>query len=259
MAPGRPIDDSAHDPQYVHSLNTFSETDTGVAAHVIQRTYAWDTFASGSQAPNDSGSVAILDGGLPHPFARRSRLADHATASILLTSFRSQNVPPPMSAFQLSLPVAANALRDQSTLPVHVTFTAGSDVLVSLWETGSVKVTDLRTRLGPGKGPVMSPIEVWSGLVFTNPSAARSYRQIAATRSTTHSGLTLVALGGDGSSDTTDFVSVTAFDEGKIEDQFDISMPHRNGRLIPSERGAFWQAPDGAILSSTVTSSVFNT
>ena len=34
----------------------------GRTAEIIQRTYAWDTFASPSKPPVDSGTVAVVDG-----------------------------------------------------------------------------------------------------------------------------------------------------------------------------------------------------
>lgn len=77
--------------------------------------------------------------------------------SILLTPFRSQNVPPPMSSFTLVLPSVR--------APVHASFSTTSDTVALLWESGLVQVWHLRTRLGPGPGKIMNPVKLGTGSV----------------------------------------------------------------------------------------------
>lgn len=60
---------------------------------------------------------------------------------ILITPFRSQNVPPPMSSYQLELP----------SPPVHIAFTPNKDELTALLSNGTRIVWDLHTKV-PKKG-----------------------------------------------------------------------------------------------------------
>ncbi|KAF7791354.1 hypothetical protein EIP86_002368 [Pleurotus ostreatoroseus] len=210
---------------------------------LIRRSYVWDTFASSSHPPNDSATVAVLDG-----------------ASILLTPFRSQNVPPPMSSTQLALnPVSANAPANQSRTPIHISFTAEKDILVALWETGHLKLTDLHTRLGPGRGKVMSPEELWAGFATDGHGVYRSYRQAFAISNPSEIDvLKLFALASDNSGNARDVVSVSVLHCWNVQGRFDVELPQTNGRLIPSDRGLWWQAPDGEILSCALLASSFD-
>ncbi|WOO84954.1 Elongator complex protein 1 [Vanrija pseudolonga] len=88
--------------------------------HVQVRTFVWDTYASRLPMPIDTGSVAVVDG-----------------KRLLVTPFRTQNVPPPMSSFQLSLP----------SQPVHVSVSPSDDSLAVLYASGLVQVWDLNVRL----------------------------------------------------------------------------------------------------------------
>ena len=54
-----------------------------------------------------------------------------------MTPFRSQNVPPPMSAYQISLPA----------VPVHVALSPSQDSLVALFADGAYTVFKLNTRI----------------------------------------------------------------------------------------------------------------
>ncbi|GAA6031547.1 hypothetical protein JCM8097_006514 [Rhodosporidiobolus ruineniae] len=63
---------------------------------------AWDTFASTRRAPEDDGTVAVVDG-----------------AGLKLTPFRVLNVPPPMAGLVLCLPSAFDGREEP---PVHVAF-----------------------------------------------------------------------------------------------------------------------------------------
>ncbi|KAK7691913.1 hypothetical protein QCA50_005318 [Cerrena zonata] len=97
-------------------------------SQIVERLYTWETFASISKPPQDSGSVAVLDG-----------------ASILLTPFRSQNVPPPMSAHQLPVTKPTTLDSHCPSIPIHISFSPKNDTLVSLWETGYTEVWSEQT------------------------------------------------------------------------------------------------------------------
>ncbi|WWD21132.1 hypothetical protein CI109_105613 [Kwoniella shandongensis] len=84
------------------------------------RTSVWDTYAARLPMPHDTASVAVVDG-----------------QRLLVTPFRTQNTPPPMSSYQLSLP----------STPVHVSLSHIEDSAAILFSDGLVQVWDLNTRL----------------------------------------------------------------------------------------------------------------
>ncbi|KAI0697397.1 IkappaB kinase complex IKAP component [Cerioporus squamosus] len=194
-------------------------------SEVIQRTYAWDTLASPSRPPVDSGSVAVVDG-----------------TSLLLTPFRTQNVPPPMSSHTLALQVpnvSLPSLLRRSPTPIHAAFASHSDVLAALWEPGIVEVFDLKTRLGPGRGKVLDPASIWSGVL--EGAGSRSYRQaVFDQHDSPEGGMRLAILGTDSSGDAKDVVCVLDI-QGQESKQTVVSLPVRNGRLVAG-RGVFWQS-----------------
>lgn len=93
---------------------------TDVPDNVQVRSFAWDTYASHLPMPNDTGTVAVVDG-----------------KRLLVTPFRTQNLPPPMSSYQIALPEQA----------VHVSMSPTEDAFAVLFASGLVQVWDLGTRL----------------------------------------------------------------------------------------------------------------
>lgn len=67
--------------------------------------------------------------------------SDSNADKLLVTPFRSQNVPPPMSAYTISLPA----------VPVHVSVSSDEDALAVVFGDGRIQVWDLNTRI-PDKG-----------------------------------------------------------------------------------------------------------
>ncbi|WVR09089.1 hypothetical protein IAU60_006151 [Kwoniella sp. DSM 27419] len=93
--------------------------------HFLQaRTFVWDTYTASLPMPQDTASVAVVDG-----------------QRLLITPFRTQNTPPPMSSYQIALP----------SVPVHVSMSDVDDSLAVLLSDGSVQVWDLNTRLPDSK------------------------------------------------------------------------------------------------------------
>ncbi|RPD57919.1 IkappaB kinase complex IKAP component [Lentinus tigrinus ALCF2SS1-6] len=199
-------------------------------SQVIQRAYAWDTLASPSKPPMDSGSVAVIDG-----------------TNLLLTPFRTQNVPPPMSSHTLSLKlpdVSLPPMPRRSPTPIHAAFASRSDLFAALWEPGIVEIFDLKTRLGPGRGKVIDPATLWSGVL--EGTGSRSYRQVVFDQSDgSQEAIRLIILGTDTSGDANDVVCVLDIlgDESK---QTVVPLPARNGRLIAGQ-GVLWQSPDAQV------------
>lgn len=109
--------------------------------------YNWDTHTARLAVPNDTSTVAVIDGGelFPPPggqILQRWR-ADERTDKVLITPFRTQNTPPPMASYTLTLPAPAR----------HLSLSHSTDQLAVLLSDadGTVQVYDLRTRL-PVKG-----------------------------------------------------------------------------------------------------------
>ncbi|ORX39112.1 IKI3 family-domain-containing protein [Kockovaella imperatae] len=100
------------------------------------RTFVWDTYASHLPAPRDTAAVAVVDGD-----------------RLLVTPFRTQNTPPPMSSYQLSV----------TCTPVHVAFSPEEDALVTLHADGTVQRWDLKNRLPDTKqkgGKAADPVQI---------------------------------------------------------------------------------------------------
>lgn len=70
------------------------------------------------------------------------RLADEIPESLLVTPFRTQNTPPPMSSYTISLP----------SVPVHVSMSSYTDSLAILYRGGYVQIWDLNTKVPDKKG-----------------------------------------------------------------------------------------------------------
>ncbi|KLT46470.1 IkappaB kinase complex, IKAP component [Cutaneotrichosporon oleaginosum] len=88
--------------------------------HVQVRSFVWDTYTARLSMPEDTATVAVVDGD-----------------RLLITPFRTQNTPPPMSSYTLSLP----------TQVVHVSMSPSEDALAVLMTSGVVQVWDLATSL----------------------------------------------------------------------------------------------------------------
>lgn len=167
-------------------------------------------------------------------------------ANLLLTPFRTQNVPPPMSAYQLSVQSVAIP-PSSSRIPVHVSFAGDADIITILWESGHVETHLLNTRLGPGRGKVMQPVLLRS---FDIPAdLGLSVRQVCYLDASKSLLLGTRELGSDL------LIIADAADEKNIT--FDlVSLPSRNGHLIPTDPGVAWQSLAGEIFSSTSLSTL---
>ncbi|KIY69796.1 IkappaB kinase complex, IKAP component [Cylindrobasidium torrendii FP15055 ss-10] len=194
------------------------------ANEIIHRAYAWETCSSPSAPPHDSGSVSVTDG-----------------TSLLLTPFRTQNVPPPMSSHQLSVS-QPDLPTNRSKIPIHTAFAPNKDVLVVLWEHGLVETWQLDTRLGPGRGKIMNPTRVshWDLL----PLPHISYRQVVVLKDSAMAFLGSSKAGSD-------VLLVVPF--GKTSEcsggHLKIDLPERNGHLIASQEVVIWQSRSGGLFA----------
>ncbi|KZO97412.1 IkappaB kinase complex, IKAP component [Calocera viscosa TUFC12733] len=96
------------------------------ATCILDRSLAWTTTRSTEPAPNDTGTVAVIEG-----------------SSLLMTPFRRMNVPPPMCGYELELGMTLEP-------PVDLAFNVEKDRLAVLTH-GSIDVWDLQTEVENGK------------------------------------------------------------------------------------------------------------
>lgn len=213
-----------HPEQALRLILTTSST-------VIQRSYAWETSVSPSKPPIDSGIVAVFDG-----------------TNILLTPFRVQNVPPPMSSFQLTLSSSElPSSPERSRTPIHASLSALSDTLAVLWEAGYVELWSLKTRLEDGRAKIMDPSRSWAG--FVGGALVRNCRQVLILSSdTTGTSSTLVVLSSDREHDVITIVALDSYES--IRGSSTVSLPHRNCRLVmtDTDKQILCQGPTGEIL-----------
>ncbi|KAA1107101.1 hypothetical protein PGT21_002152 [Puccinia graminis f. sp. tritici] len=99
---------------------------------VEMRKFVWESLVDPKPKPDDTGSVAVIDG-----------------YQILLTPFRFQVVPPPMSTFQLSTQTFPSATHPR--IPTHVAFSPRSHLLCALFPGGDVSC--YLWQLSPTKPP----------------------------------------------------------------------------------------------------------
>jgi elongator complex protein 1 len=169
---------------------------------------------------------------------------------MLLTPFRTQNIPPPMSSHQLALP---SADATYPSTPVHAAFSPDKDLIAVLYEHGFFRLWDLRTRLGPGKGKVMDPRLVHEESLKDNmDTTAVSYRQIVFLRRSGSTGTletkfdewSIVILGtlADGQDE------IILRDSAGSSKKAGMSVTP-NGRLLdgPPLNCVFWQSASGEI------------
>ncbi|KAJ1302839.1 hypothetical protein OPQ81_003142 [Rhizoctonia solani] len=166
------------------------------AQSVEDRTILWETCASSSISVDSPGCVAVVDG-----------------SSILLTPFKLQNVPPPMSSFKIDL--------SPNTTPVHLAFSADSQTLAVVYPNCFVQVWELAIRTGT-KGKIASPKVIWESTLADGHNLTTDLicpRQIAL------SGDSILILGSDRDGEHDHITTITNSESATIR------VP-RFGRLI---------------------------
>ncbi|KAF9237879.1 pol II transcription elongation factor [Melanogaster broomeanus] len=205
-------------------------------SQLIIRTFAWETCAVSSMS-----SVTVNSSVL-------------STDQVLLTPFRTQNVPPPMSSSSSS-----NQRTPHTQTPVHVSLSPSNDLLAIIWQRGCVAVWSLRTRIGPGKGKVMNPLLIWT-TNLGDGDGLKLWRQVTVSRlaEDEKSMMRVTVLGsGEGGIDQANIHEIR-FDPAseqkpESEESWIIKMPGSDGRLVSSYDylPPFWQAFDGEIFEDS--------
>ncbi|KIK96350.1 hypothetical protein PAXRUDRAFT_138652 [Paxillus rubicundulus Ve08.2h10] len=217
-------------------------------SQLITRTFTWETCAGA----NATGTVGVVDGD-----------------QLLLTPFRTQIVPPPMSSYQLKTTlstIAADSLGPSSSrtfsphtwTPVHVSLSPTGDLLATIWQQGYVAVWSLNTRIGPSKGKVMDPLPIWT----TNlGDGDQLWRQVAISNfNEGEKSVVRVTVLGSGGEDTDQAniheirFAAGSGEKPESEEGWVVKMPGANGRLVSSydHLPPFWQAFDGEIFEDSL-------
>ncbi|KAI6112013.1 pol II transcription elongation factor [Pisolithus croceorrhizus] len=206
-------------------------------SQLVVRTFAWDTCAGAS----DTGCVGVVDG-------------DH----ILLTPFRTQNVPPPMSSYQLPV-CARHTTGDTSpsilrSTPSHISLSPVNDILGGVWGDGHVVVWSLHTRIESGTAKVMDPVLLWTKDLGNEDGLWRQVQVSILDANAKERNLQVVVLGS--TKQGFDLVSVHEVRLSRTEEQPRIAENHRavelpgkDGRLIQGLESltSFWQSREGEI------------
>ncbi|KAG8908640.1 hypothetical protein FRB99_004928 [Tulasnella sp. 403] len=196
-------------------------TITGVDVNDYQ--LVWNTCASPVMPPDDMGTVAVVDG-----------------ASLLITPFRVQNVPPPMSSYQID-----RAFKHLSP-PVHVSAAANADALAVLYDDATVELWHLKTKHAIKDGKVAEPEKIWSGEVPGNLAA----RQVVAWVDPEAPEEWFIALLGLPKDGKHDVIVVCAMRDGDITDDYETTLPATGrGRMVYLIGGKLaWESVDGEVL-----------
>lgn len=173
-------------------------------------------------------------------------------ANILLTPFRTQNVPPPMSSHQLSVRLspeqAASSGYDVKNA-VHVSFSEEQDTLSALWEDGHVQLWQLNTRIGPGPGKAINPTQVWEGRV--SESTEVQWRQVSL-HGPSEGRWYLMALGSTPTSDK-DVLARVHLDQGNVLKSESLPLLSRNCRMVDNTHPPLYQTPAGRVRNRKVS------
>ncbi|KAG9116362.1 hypothetical protein FRC07_007460, partial [Ceratobasidium sp. 392] len=187
-------------------------------SHSIEdRTFIWDTCASNAHSDESPGVVAVVDGD-----------------SILVTPFKLQNVPPPMSSFKINLSAIENAPRRPP--PVHLALSPNSHLLGLLFSDQEIQVWNLNLRTG-SKGKNAEP-----RLILSGPN---SITKVVRPRQLALSDTSITVLGSDKGSDKEDSIQIIPLNWFFEPSDVTKSAP-LSGRLVgPSH----FQDPQGQIYS----------
>lgn len=217
----------------------------------MDSTFLTYTISSLNPPPYDTGLVAVVDGGNSAfvrlkmlSFAQKKRYSD----SLLLTPFRTQNVPPPMSSYQLSLSSPSNI----SPPPVHVAFStddspsSATEMMACLFADGTIRLWRIHTNVDKklGKRDPLSIIELWTGSIRDfSSSLPRQVRLVPHT-----SGWTIAVVHDENGQDKLSCKRLLwEGDQMVTEKEWHVKLPSQKGRLVDSSCTLLWQAKEGML------------
>lgn len=194
---------------------------------VMDSSFLTYTISSLNLPPYDTGLVTVVDGD-----------------SLLLTPFRTQNVPPPMSSYQLSL----SSPSDMSPPPVNVAFftdeyPSTTEIMACLFADGTIRLWRIGTIVDKklGKRDPLSIAELWRDSIRV--SLPRQVRLASYS-----SGWTIAVVHDENGQDKlTCKRLVWQGDQLVTEKEWHAKPPSRRGRLLDSGSTLLWQTKEGSL------------
>lgn len=144
-----------------------------------------------------------------------------------------------MASYDLSLGESAG-------VPIHVAFSRPKDCLAVLTQEKKIKVWELKTCIGSGKGKILDPSEQCV-IDLSKELNSSDFRQICFwEKNSSPEVLRFACLAKLGNTDFLVNVEVAHTSEPEIEA---LLLPEGRGRLVESSSGIYWQSPAGNIHS----------
>ncbi|TDL16914.1 IkappaB kinase complex, IKAP component [Rickenella mellea] len=221
------------EPRRFSSLNWHPESSMQLfltcPACVLDITFTWETYASRSPPPNDTGLIAVVDG-----------------SDLLLTPFRTQNVPPPMYSCKISLAHVSNSQTSliDGRAPVHVALSPSDDALCVLRHSGRLEIWDVQGPMDSRKPNAFSPVKICEGSVNFDQWQYTAEQLGLWPLDTSKTSYRIACLF---SSTITDTVIISDFIDGVESEMRRVDMASNCGRLVASDREVFWQSDRGQI------------
>jgi elongator complex protein 1 len=197
--------------------------------------YQWEVWQPSTTA-TDSGNVVVVDGGGMPTHAWITSLTSIA-AHLGFTTFRVQNVPPPMAGFKYRSPNSRGP-------PSHVAFSGSQDLVSILWDHGEVEVLDLKMDYNNPR-LVLNPTVVWSD----RDTRARWRRLALLNPSDGDKGFVVALLG---VRDGKDLLGLKFVQGTKCMKELTVDLPSPNGRLVETFKTPYllWQSIDKEVNQS---------
>ncbi|KAG9041753.1 hypothetical protein FS837_011810, partial [Tulasnella sp. UAMH 9824] len=195
-------------------------------AHIDDYCFMWDTCTSTRAPPDDTGTVAVVDG-----------------AALLMTPFRLQVRPPPESSYKIVRPPP------RIDPPIHVSQAPNADAIICLFPNARVEIWWLQTAKSvsriPGDPDIAEPSLIWKGEIPGDLGA----RQALLWNSDDASEEWFIALLGIPEDGKHDVVSVTTWRAGEITEDYEVTMPSiGHGRIFFLEGCKLaWEGIDGEV------------
>ncbi|KAG8900398.1 hypothetical protein FRC01_010153, partial [Tulasnella sp. 417] len=195
-------------------------------AHVDDYCFMWDTCTSSRGPPEDTGTVAVVDG-----------------AALLMTPFRLQVRPPPESSYKIVRPPP------RIDPPIHVSQAPNADAMICLFPNARVELWWLQTAKSVPRTPndpdIAEPSLIWKGEIPGDLVA----RQALLWNSDDASEEWFIALLGIPEGGKHDVVSVTTWRAGEITEDYEVTMASiGHGRIFFLEGCKLaWEGTDGEV------------
>ncbi|KAL5512586.1 hypothetical protein ACEPAG_3239 [Sanghuangporus baumii] len=186
---------------------------------ILEYALAWETLISRRAPPNDTGCVVVRDG-----------------TSLLITPFRTQNVPPPMASYTLEL--------YEARTPICVAFSPTGDHLAVLQHSGVVTLWNLRTRIELSRGRAVDPVQLCK--VELQLDGCQPRQILLHEKSSASETFRISCLVSNGNEDT---ALIAIVENNVLQASKSIDLPGTDGRFAYSETGLYWQSSEGKIFS----------